>query len=357
MSIEKVDNRERFLWLDLLKGLCMFFVVMSHSNPPLLYAWLYTPLFLSGFFFASGYTFSMKRNWWNFFTHKAKTILVPYLFFGISNAVLACIVDGDNILERIIGLGLSVNCQNDDLWFIMCLFTMQLVFYWLIKLTGFCGNVGGQIGCVLVFCLIGIFLTMRNIRLPFQMETALFMMPFMYMGYGWRKSGKLIIDKVTNKNLFMLCSVVIVYVLICIVMGNTVNIHAEEYDNVFVFICQALMGTAAVVWISRYTEIFMGKTIFSQCISFIGRNTFIYYALQSKVIRFLDLLYNHFNINLSNYLKAPLYTVLCCVILFFPTVIINRYFPFVLGKRKAVNQCINKASNGTARIEQSHRSD
>lgn len=49
---------QRILWIDYIKGICMFLVIMSHSSWPEGYDLLFSPIFLTGFFFVSGYTFN-----------------------------------------------------------------------------------------------------------------------------------------------------------------------------------------------------------------------------------------------------------------------------------------------------------
>lgn len=186
------SEEKRLMWLDVIKGICMFFIVMSHSSPPEAYIRFYTPFFLAAFFFSSGYTFSGRKNLKAFLIHKAGTILIPYWCFGIINAVLAWVADGDNLLDRFLGLLLSFNRKNDDLWFVMCLFTMQIIFYvlWSAILrietnrrTLFVAALISIILSVLGYCLI-----MFDIRLPFQCETALVMIPFMMAGYICKNS-------------------------------------------------------------------------------------------------------------------------------------------------------------------------
>ena len=48
-------TNERIKWLDIIKGICISFVMLSHSYSPDDYRRFFTPFFLSMFFFASYY--------------------------------------------------------------------------------------------------------------------------------------------------------------------------------------------------------------------------------------------------------------------------------------------------------------
>ena len=61
------------------KGNFDFFVVLSHSYPRELYRNFFTPVFLTMFFFALGYTFSLKRNFKMFLKSKFKRLICPFL--------------------------------------------------------------------------------------------------------------------------------------------------------------------------------------------------------------------------------------------------------------------------------------
>ncbi len=328
----KDQGQIRLIWLDILKGICMFFIVMSHSRPPLIYTWFYTPFFLAGFFFASGYTFSPKSNASTFLLHKLKTILLPYWAFGLINTALAHVADGDNIANRVKGLLLSINGKNDDLWFVMCLLSMQIIFYLLWRFVLESGEQnafrwGGALSFIL--CAGGAVLVTFNVKLPFQFETALIMIPFMFMGYMWKKEVILLQSK--NKSIvFAVC--LIIYILFCMAAKNTVNIHGEQYSIFIVFIVQALLGVIVFVMCSQLIENKFGHAWIIRFLVFIGQNTFVYYAFQSKAIRLLDILWDRLHFGISDYIRNPIYAIICCIVLAIPAAIINRFFPFLLGR-------------------------
>ena len=78
-----LDRKDRIDWLDVLKGILIVFVVLSHSYPPDIYRYFFTPFFLTMFFWASGYTFSMKKSGKEFLLNKCRSLLLPLLYWGV----------------------------------------------------------------------------------------------------------------------------------------------------------------------------------------------------------------------------------------------------------------------------------
>lgn len=326
----------RIQWLDIMKGICMILIILSHSYPPEMYVRFYTPFFLTAFFFASGYTFSSRDTMKSFLLHKIQVLLVPYWCFGILNAILAFIADGDNLLERFWGLLLSINLKNDDLWFIPCLFIMTIIFYVLWSLI--LNNkkiekklqyiIFGIISIILSF--LGYFLTLCKIKIFFQFEIALVLLPFMVMGYIWKQS-KTVKKYMEKRHIAIFYSAL--YFIIITQFKNMVNIHEEIYSNYFLFMFSAFIGTAMIVVISQIIEKYMKKTQLNNCLIFIGQNTFIYYAFQSKVIRILDIICKYITFNSNKYILSLIYAAITCSTLLIPAIIINKWFPNILGKR------------------------
>lgn len=124
------------------------------------------------------------------------------------------------------------------------------------------------------------------------------------------------------------------YIVLVVIFKNIVNIHAESYSNYTLFMVTAIVGTFMIVLLSNQIEKAIGYCAFTKWLVFIGQNTFVYYAFQSKIIRFIDLAYGKINIHISDYLRNPLYAVVACAVLAIPAMIINKYFPILLGKKK-----------------------
>lgn len=120
--------KERIKWMDIMKGICMLFVILSHTG--YISRWMlciYTPFFLSGFFFVSGYFFF--GNWVynnrlqklvNIFT----SILLPYLVYWVLSFSVEQILKKNffffpELVDNII--------KGNKLWFVSCLLVCELI--------------------------------------------------------------------------------------------------------------------------------------------------------------------------------------------------------------------------------------
>ena len=103
------------------------------------------------FFIISGYLYNPKEKFLKFTKNKFLRIMIPYLIWAIlylvpyyifstsiiSNLNINAIKDiGKLILNTLYGTGYNFMLrQNSALWFLPALFTMEILFYYLIKLS------------------------------------------------------------------------------------------------------------------------------------------------------------------------------------------------------------------------------
>ena len=139
-----MENNKRINYLDITKGIAILLVILGHiytENP--VKVWLYSfhpPLS----FFISGCLLSLRSldniDTFKIIKSKAKSILIPYLSFAI---IIFCIWMGetylmnrsdftiDAITSRIISI--STFRGIEALWFLPCLFAIEVLFILMIK--------------------------------------------------------------------------------------------------------------------------------------------------------------------------------------------------------------------------------
>lgn len=135
-----VNNRIE--WVDFLKGISILWLVLYHFY---VIDWLRSPVpvffFLSGLFFSDGKSFS------EFFSSKAKALLVPFLFFfilGVLSSLIKCLFQGESFVfpplwqfatlipadaERTNPLGVGA------IWFLASLFEIYIILYLLCQVS------------------------------------------------------------------------------------------------------------------------------------------------------------------------------------------------------------------------------
>lgn len=323
------NNTYRLLWVDYMKGICMMAVIMSHIGWPEVYGKIFSPFFLTGFFFVSGYTFNRKNNFIQFLRGKIKTLVIPVLSLGSINALLAYWAENKPFVERIEGLLVQCPGMWDDLWFVVCLFSMEIMFYGITMLK----SLKGISACVVALSLVGYGYSISKMEsLPWHIENACILMIFLLGGYIVKntKQGSCLLNLL--KNYKVLLSLCLIYVLVvCLIDNYPIDIHLLNYNSWIAFMVTALMGVVIVLGVSLNLERFMHNPIMKY-LQFVGQNTLVYYAFQSKAIRLIVLLLSLSGISADGYGSVLLYTLLVSIVLIAPSWLINKYFPFLIGK-------------------------
>lgn len=323
-------KNERIIWLDLVKGINMFLIVISHIGAPNIYVRFYTPIFLTSYFFVSGYTWSPKKNFQQYIKAKTRRLIVPMLCLGSINAVLAIRID------RFGGLLIQRCCIWDDLWFIACLFSSLMIFYVIWRLSEYSKNryfVGGLLS---VFVSVGgyFYIKLINYKLPWQFENAMVMTVFIYLGYLYHYLEQRL-EKIERKN--CLCFLVtLTYIASVMVYDNKVNIHSEKYGLFFLFMISAIIGVYAISLICKNLSLSAMLTKCTCAFQWVGMNTFVYYAFQSKVIKIVKLIAGRLHLDVNSYVGVIVTALVVCALLAIPAYIIKEYLPFLLGNKMKV---------------------
>ena len=134
---------KRQAWLDYMKFIAMFMVVVYHT-PPRYDTAREVALFNMGapvFFFAAGYLFNIakQKNFFNFLRHRARQILVPYttffiIFYALWLAVGRRMAGPEEMaIDTMTPLWQFLQGTPDvvlgPFWFLAALFTMQVIYY------------------------------------------------------------------------------------------------------------------------------------------------------------------------------------------------------------------------------------
>ena len=134
---------KRLAWLDYLKCIAMFLVVVYHT-PPRYDTAREVPLFNMGapvFFFAAGYLFNIakQKDFFTFLRHRARQLLVPYTTFFIIFYALWLVVGRrmagteELAIDTLTPLWQFIQGTPQvvlgTFWFIAALFTMQVIYY------------------------------------------------------------------------------------------------------------------------------------------------------------------------------------------------------------------------------------
>ena len=350
-----LKEQKRIIWVDIAKAICMFCVMASHSTfCPKELSLFFTPFFLSLFFFSSGYVYNKEKySFKELMLRKVKTILVPWLIFGLFNIILSHIVtfnSHESITDEIMYMFLQVRGVNDKIWFLACLFVAFIPFYWIIKkfnkksilITFFLSLIS------IIYCkyMNPSVMPFNTVALPWHLQTIFVANFFMCLGYFYKVEYEIKLEKY-NKMKFII-PLVCLY-LLCVYLNyyyTQTTIAINNYkSNIIVWYIISIMSILMMIYICKRIKS-------NKLIDFVGKNTILYFCLHGKVLSLLETIISKLNINIiadKNVITQSITTIiiifLIIIILIIPIIIIEKYFPFVIGRRKIEKEKKNENSN------------
>ncbi|MBR3919001.1 MAG: acyltransferase family protein [Clostridia bacterium] len=187
---------ERNNTIDILKGIAILLVVFGHicwEGVSHTYLWGFH---MAVFFFASGIFFSTekyKNSFNKFFKAKIKGLIFPYIIFYLLTYIYWVLIEshfrgGDwSRFDQFLGLfygtyNVKFNDFNGALWFLPCLFTMN-IYYWFVNKIN---NNVARISTVCAIYLICFYLNPYLSLLPFGMFAAAISLVFFEAGRMYR---------------------------------------------------------------------------------------------------------------------------------------------------------------------------
>lgn len=272
----------RIPWIDIAKGYGTLLVIYAHLGVGTIHSWMYS-FHLPLFFFLSGYVFSTKYDFGEFLMKKIKSIVIPYFCLGIPMYLfrqLYLYINGSFSLtgarQQLQQLFLQQRFWT--LWFVACLFCLNIIFYLLAKL---CRN-EWQIALIsVIFACLGLFYyRLGGKPLYWNFDASFTAMPFFALGYLYKLHAKAVDNVLMPKSilLFLLFGItnLITWRLSLDETGLGLEMFDSNYGNpVFTYIA-AFSGIFCVIIVSKWITI--------TPIRYIGENSMIYYAWHQTIM-------------------------------------------------------------------------
>lgn len=323
--------KQHLNWIDVSRGMAFLMVIYSHlkyCEPGLMK--YFSPIFLTTFFFVSGYLFKEGCRFSQVFEQRTRTLLWPFLILGGSMISINQVVTFNEpipLVERVKGL-LYQNGEHQLLWFIAAIYVYSLVFYWIERWTG-------EIRRLVIM---GILLFVVNVAysiwwmgpsLPWHVTNAGFGCFYMAMGKAY-KHYEVRIDRWMTGRMIMLCTVV--YIGVMSIIDHSFSFDGSRWgiDSMSI----TMLGVFVVVYISKKTVLEHNRFLL-----FVGANTLFYFAFHGKVYSLLQVVMGKLLIMRGivhtftlDFTLGIVITLLDALILIPLAMLVNRYFPWILGK-------------------------
>lgn len=330
MDNKQTQKLKRIGWLDVSRGIAFLMVIYSHlhyCDSSIMR--FFSPMFLTTFFLVSGYLFKEKQSFLFVLENRTRTLLLPFIILGMIMIILSQILSFNEhvpFTDSVKGLLLQ-NGHNQILWFIAALYIYSIIFYWV----EFCFSSINKllIAGIILFVLNAILKYWFMLpSIPWHIDVAGFACFYMALGKFYKHYENKIDKIVSNKILILL---LIIYVLSIWLFNLKFSFYGSRYiiDSLII----TIIGLTLCVYISKR---FLQNNKF---LLFVGSNTLFYFAFHGKVYSLLQTItskvlptyiigQNH----LSDFGIAICIVLLDAIILIIPMMIVNKYFPQILGK-------------------------
>ena len=325
-----VASKTRNLWIDLAKAVSITLIVWFHC-PPNVYG--FTQLSIPLFFFLSGLLFDFEKHssFVAFIKHRSKQLLVPYFCFftlfylfwlfvgrGLSSPEEQALPLYAPLLEYLYGRPHSV-CMS--LWFVACLFAMQCVFYLFRNLNRYLAAF-----VLLLLPFLPRLIDMSNT--PWLLDAVCGALPFYGMACLFKREIFLFLEN--KKPLLLFFILLITSILIYVLLTNISNEYLKMFLNL---IFQFSLILPFLVLMKMITD----KFGIHYLIKYIAANTIIILACHAYIIRLADIFITRilgFGADFydGNILFKLGLTIFIMALMFVPIYVINKYFPFIVGK-------------------------
>jgi len=325
MNIETISNKSsRIDYIDLLKGFTILWIVWWHAGcPPFAQPYYHVPIF----FFLSGLFFKKRDGFKNHLKRTTKHIGIPFLFFYAISYPYRMIV---YLWDHKTLVGFRWNCildlfkiewradylyVNVPLWFLMCLFSLQIIYFFINKLPDW-------IIWIIALCSAATYIYTQHIPTPFMLNDAMHYLT--YFAVGNLIGQKLLLFLKNNRNR-------IVLVFSCIILYVIIKLFAPLIQHEFINNISSHLLTFVFIFLIIALFSFIRKVDRKNILRFYGLNSLSVLGLHVPVLivfqRIMHKLFDNFGLE-----GAFVCTVLTIITLYPFIVFINKHLPFCIGK-------------------------
>lgn len=339
MTTLNASAPKRKNWIDWMKSVGMLVIIWGHAFPTGLTSFIYSfnvPLF----FIISGYLFKKETSTGTFFKKNLYSLIIPYLLLCLIKDFSHITKHWNNFAELMncpIGILTGFHTFNDapaakNLWFVYTLFILKIIFQ-------FVDNRNRNMLLLLLAGLGGTFvMNLYGCNPAWAVTDTFAALPFFMFGYIVSNRYGVCLDNfissVKTKNIllpllgFLLPMLLLLFVSDC---NGEVRMFKGYYgENLLLFLLFGLLGSIAVFFLSVALD-----NVRSRFIPIISIGTMV-------ILEFHRDLYHPFGKIVKEYstgvvdegLLSLLFSAVV-LLLFIPVVmILQRFFPLILGKRK-----------------------
>lgn len=320
---------KRIDWIDSIRGMAFIMVIFSHLDFDNNVAMRFIdPIFLTAFFFVSGYLFKTGESFLIVFEQRARTLLIPFVLLGTFNITTAELYSSNTDHIGIAASFAELFSQYgtphiNTMWFIPSLFVYSMFFFFLQRLRN--NSLYVWLLLLIVICNWCYLYMFNGIALPYHIQYTGFACFYMAIGKMYRENEQKL-NKYLNLNICLVG--VVIYVIYICIFDFTCNFYGSPL----------LIDAITISLIGLTSFLYISKKVTNKYLMYIGANSLLYFAFHGKAMSFVSVFWNKipkelFCSNIVIYESSLLIKAIIVSIVIIPLCyIVNRYFPFIMGK-------------------------
>lgn len=367
----------RLAWVDALKGFGILLVVFAHYNLPQAIDTYVFSFHMPLFFFVSGFLFNFVKyteSAADFIKGRFRSLIIPYFTFAVITLLFYYLLDelytpevvsfkifgADifHIVYSIIFAQTTMISYNGPLWFLTCLFVTELLFFQLAK-----RYYWQPLKLLIWLTIAGIIGYLYSIYVPFNLpwntDVALTAVVFYGIGNLFRRliDSRRLLDSKGNHiygssfldpkskfgNMFFMIEnfLSVFFILVSLLYFAYLLKYPTEKINMSGLIYGGFFSFYFLAFSGIFSFVYLFKKIGSMAIlEYYGRNSLIVLALHFPMKDILTKLSTLiFDIDLDCFACTTSFALALTVLNLLGLVpvifLINRYFPFLAGKRNS----------------------
>lgn len=334
-------TKKRKDWIDALRALAMFFVILGHLIPGKTPYFVFTsPIKIPLFFMITGYVFNYNRtSTAGFFKNLFFKLIIPWLCLTVpfvfltkpSNWASAVPTGLLNIVTGVVTWYLPCCIIAEVIWFFTCKLLKKPLF---ICLAACCISAAGFV--------LGYFGILDYATL----NTAMIAQLYILFGYLYKTFEQ----KIIGLSWLIILALTAVYIGLGVVSlaafpDTYLDIHNNYYYCYPLTLAMIMIG-CFVIFTAADKLSRNGSFRIPQLICFLGQTTIVYYLLHLRNNTLLNAILKFLSFHPSGALLVCIRLIFIYVMCGIEAWIIIRFFPFILGRKRQPSK--KKAHNDTA---------
>lgn len=349
MADKSIGQKGRIEYFDLAKGICIIMVVLYHLaecyDTTLLVNSYFKLIRMPLYFFLSGVFFKTYEGFFGFLKRKTNKLLIPfsfwYLFVSVGLSLLLYYVFGIRLnragdmcfWDSLTAFWTKENFPNDPIWFLLCLFHVNILFYLVYLVSSRFKRFDG----IAIFSLSmicgggGLLLWYKGINLPAFFDSALTSMPFFCFGYLIRNHTKILVPNRCDK--YLIASSLALLILVgcmALILDNDYSLKRNWFTPKSawcVYPC-GMLGTLGVI-------LFAKKLKRVPIVSMFGRYSIMILVTHRIILEAYAALFQHIGIPEAIAMYLNLAVTLLSYLLLIP--FMRRFMPHVTAQKDVIN--------------------